>query len=58
MLVSALPMSEPIQVEFVVPSSKPELPHWQPPPGPKLLPAPEETVRDAFGVWRPMGRTE
>jgi hypothetical protein len=56
-LVSALPVGEPIQVEFVVPS-RPEPPHWEPPAGPKLLPAPEPMKRDAFGIFRPLGRTE
>jgi hypothetical protein len=50
------------QIEFVVPGKPPEEGPPAPAPGPypwqKALPAPEPMVRDAFGVWRPLGRTE
>ena len=48
------------EVVFVVPghSRREEEEVRAPIPGQRLLPAPEPMVRDAFGVWRPMGRTE
>jgi hypothetical protein len=50
------------QIEFVVPGKPPEegppAPAQGPYPWQKALPAPEPMVRDAFGVWRPLGRTE
>lgn len=39
-------------IEFIVPGTKPEAPHWQPPPGPKLLPAPPRMYKDELGIWR------
>jgi hypothetical protein len=60
-LVSALPMTEPIQVEFVVPSTAREpadAPPAPPYPWQKSLPPPEPMMRDAFGVWRPLGPTD
>jgi hypothetical protein len=40
-----------MRIEFVVPTKKPEAPHWEPPPGPRLLPAPRETRKDEMGNW-------
>ena len=39
------------QVEFVVPGKVPEAPEWQPPEGPRLLPAPREMRQNPFGIW-------
>jgi hypothetical protein len=55
----------PVQVTFVVPSRReppadaPDAPAHGPFPWQRQLPAPEPMLqKDAFGVWRPMGRTE
>ena len=63
-LVSASPIGEPIQVEFVVPTGRrepadaPPAPGQPPFPSQKSLPAPEpEMFKDVLGVWR-WGRTE
>jgi hypothetical protein len=41
----------PVQIEFIVPAGKPAAPHWEPPPGPRLLPAPRNMRKDELGNW-------
>jgi hypothetical protein len=55
----------PVQITFVVPTGRreaqedaPPAPEHGPYPWQKALPAPAPLQKDAFGVWRPLGRTE